>query len=101
MTWEQFEQSAAGGGRPPAGLSAPLLALWRDLAGDWDGAHASVQNEGGADAAWVHAYLHRKEGDPGNARYWYARAGRPPASAGLEAEREAIARELLGRGGGA
>lgn len=80
---------------PPAGLSGPLRALWLDARGDWAGAHAAAQASGGREGAWVHAYLHRKEGDEMNAGYWYARAGRPAASGELRAEWEAIARELL------
>jgi hypothetical protein len=78
---------------PPAG--AALRALWLDARGDWDAAHAAVQEDGGRDGAWVHAYLHRKEGDEMNAGYWYARAGRPAATGDLRAEWEAIVRALL------
>ena len=56
-------------------------------AGDWDGAHALVQDDPSPEAAWVHAHLHRVEGDLSNARYWYRRAGRPEATESLEAER--------------
>ena len=82
---------------PPAGLSRPLLALWHDRRGNWDEAHTLAQEAGGAEGAWVHAYLHRREGDELNAGYWYARAGRPAASGDLPAEWESIARTLLGR----
>ncbi|NDW06321.1 hypothetical protein [Jiella pacifica] len=63
-------------------------------AGDWDGAHAIVQDDPSAEAAWIHAHLHRVEGDQSNAAYWYRRAGRPVPTSGLDEEREAIAREL-------
>ena len=63
-------------------------------AGDWDGAHAIVQDDPSADAAWIHAYLHRVEGDLSNAAYWYRRAGREVATGDLEEERAAITREL-------
>jgi hypothetical protein len=77
---------------PPA---APLLrALWLGLRGEWTSAHEIVQAEGGADAAWVHAWLHRIEGDTANAAYWYRRAGKPLAESGTGAEGEAIARAL-------
>ncbi len=81
----------------PAPLSGALAALWLDARGDWDGAHAAAQSDAGRDGAWVHAYLHRKEGDRGNAGYWYFRAGRvlPPANASFEAEWEEIAQALL------
>jgi len=80
---------------PPPGLSAPLLALWHDARGDWARAHEVAQSIDDATGAWVHAYLHRKEGDLGNARYWYRNAGRPPATGPLDDEWIAIAETLL------
>ena len=80
---------------PPRGISPPLRALWWAAKGDWNKAHEIAQSDEGADAAWVHAYPHRVEGDLANARYWYARAGRPPATAGIEAEWDAIVETLL------
>jgi len=99
MSFEEFQQAVARDAVAPAGLSGALRALWHDARGDWDGAHDCAQEDTSRDGAWVHAYLHRKEGDEGNAGYWYARAGRPmPAKdVTLEAEWAAIARELLGR----
>jgi hypothetical protein len=82
---------------PPQGAAAPLKALWHAARGEWDAAHRLVQDEAGRDAAWVHAHLHRIEGDPGNARYWYSRAGRPPSEDPLEQEWDKIALELLDR----
>ncbi len=75
----------------------PLRALWHDHRGDWKRAHAMVQADDGPEAAWVHAYLHRKEDDASNAAYWYRRAGRPIAAASLslDAEWAEIARALL------
>ena len=81
--------------RPPAGLAAPLAALWHDARGDWDRAHKLAMSARSRDAAWVHAYLHRKEGDLENARYWYGRARRPEGAGSLAAEWKAIATELL------
>jgi hypothetical protein len=92
MTFEDF----AGSATPPAGVGPALLALWYDMQGDWERAHRLAQEEEGRNGDWVHAYLHRKEGDEGNANYWYARAGKSAASGDLDAEREAIARALLG-----
>ena len=80
---------------PPKGLSKSLLALWWADKGDWERAHKIVQDEETPDAAWVHAYLHRVEGDLGNARYWYRQAKREPASGALKAEWSAISTELL------
>ena len=95
MSFAGFQKSTAAA-TPPAGLSGALRALWLDARGDWEAAHGAAQGAGGRDGAWVHAYLHRKEGDEMNAGYWYARAGRPAASGDLRAEWEAIARALLG-----
>jgi hypothetical protein len=80
---------------PPPALTLPLRALWWDAKGRWDTAHDLVQDEPGAEAALVHAHLHRKEGDLPNAAYWYRRSGRPVAAGALAAEWEAIARLLL------
>jgi len=81
---------------PPPALSPALKALWLDARGDWDGAHDAAQADEGGPGDWVHAYLHRKEGDAGNAAYWYRRAGRPVCKASLEDEWASIAEALLG-----
>ena len=81
---------------PPAGLSLALQGLWWDGKGEWDRAHDCAQDQDDAEGAAVHAYLHRKEGDLGNARYWYARAGRPAAADALDAEWARLAAALLG-----
>jgi hypothetical protein len=83
----------------PSTLSPALRALWLDARGDWDGAHDAAQADEGGAGDWVHAYLHRKEGDPGNAAYWYRRARRPVCRASLDEEWAAIAAALLGEGG--
>jgi len=80
---------------PAADLAPPLQALWWAAKGDWDQAHKIVQDEESGDAAWVHAYLHRVEGDLGNATYWYRRAGKPAAEDSLEAEWERIVSALI------
>lgn len=94
LTPEALRHSVAGA-RPPAGLSPPLEALWHDAKGDWATAHRIVMNAQSSAAAWVHAYLHRKEGDLDNARYWYRKAKKPEATGALEAEWTAIAGALL------
>lgn len=71
---------------PPAGLTPALQALWWDAKGDWAKAHLCVNDEDGKDAARVHAYLHRKEGDAGNAGYWYGTAGATFYKGSLDAE---------------
>ena len=83
---------------PASGLEPPLAALWWAAKGDWDQAHKIVQDESDANSAWVHAYLHRVEGDLGNAGYWYRQAGQPVAKDSLEAEWERIVSALLGSG---
>lgn len=80
---------------PPQALSLPLQALWWDAKGDWAKAHECAQADNGSDGAAVHAYLHRKEPDPANARYWYNRAGRPAAICSLEQEWTELAELLL------
>jgi hypothetical protein len=82
---------------PPAAVSLPLQALWWDANGDWATAHDCAQADPGPVGAAVHAYLHRKEPDLSNARYWYNRAGRIPYTATLDEEWEALATELLAR----
>lgn len=83
---------------PPAGLSPALQALWQEAHGDWDEAHRLAQQQDDRDGAWVHAYLHRKEGDASNAAYWYRRAGRPVSSRAFADEWHEIAGALLARG---
>jgi hypothetical protein len=92
----EFKASLTGASPAPQ-LDAPLAALWWAAKGAWDEAHQIVQDEPSADAAWVHAYLHRVEGDPSNAGYWYRRAGKPVASGSLESEWETIVSALLGQ----
>jgi hypothetical protein len=91
---EAFEASL-GGTAPPAGLPGPLRALWHAARGEWDAAHGVVQDDDGAEAAWVHAHLHREEGDLPNARYWYSRAGRTMPVQPVEQERRQITSQLL------
>jgi hypothetical protein len=93
VTMADFKASLSEA-RPAAGLKPPLAALWWAAKGDWDAAHKIVQDESDADSAWVHAYLHRVEGDLSNAGYWYRQAGRPAAKDALEAEWERIVSAL-------
>jgi hypothetical protein len=95
MTFAEFEASVQQGQNPAADLGPLLRALWYDARGDWNKAHELAQEVESRDGAWVHAYLHRKEGDPDNARYWYRRAGRAESGATLPAEWDEIARALL------
>jgi hypothetical protein len=95
MTPNEFRESLRAPS-PPAGLSPALAGLWHDGRGDWDAAHGTVQDATDGDSAWVHAYLHRKEGDLWNAGYWYRRAGRPQASGPLADEWQALVEALCG-----
>jgi hypothetical protein len=94
VTLDEFKRCTSDAS-PPATLSDPLRALWHDAKGDWNAAHETTQNIDDATGAWIHAYLHRKEGDLSNAAYWYRRAGRPESRRALEAEWEEIATALL------
>ena len=94
MHLDDFEASLSKD-TPPEGLTPALQALWHEAMGDWDRGHRIVQEISGSAAAWVHAYLHRKEGDAWNADYWYARANRRRPSVSLEAEWRSIVSELL------
>lgn len=93
MTLSDFQASLAQAA-PPAGSSPALQALWYAGKGEWERAHDLTQ-PGGAALDWVHAYLHRVEGDLGNAAYWYRRAGKPVASIPLEEEWTELAEVLL------
>ncbi|HXY50167.1 MAG TPA: hypothetical protein VEI01_12005 [Terriglobales bacterium] len=96
MTLDEFHQSLDAS-RPPAQLPPALVGLWWDAKGEWTRAHESAQQDEGAEGSWVHAYLHRKEGDEGNAAYWYRRAGKPVCREPLDAEWLSILKDLLGR----
>src|SRR6201991_1711711 len=96
MDFSSFQKSLSNDS-PPGVLSVQLTALWYDAKGDWEKAHHLINDLEDKTSAWVHAYLHRKEGDIGNAGYWYRRAGRAAAVGDLKVEWEGIAGELLGR----
>jgi hypothetical protein len=99
MDIEAFRASL-NAAEPPPRLSDALRALWLDARGNWDGAHDAAQADEGGAGDWVHAYLHRKEGDAGNAAYWYRRARKPVCRTSLDEEWAAIADALLkGEGG--
>jgi hypothetical protein len=95
MTKEAFQHSLADAA-PPAGLDLALQALWWAGKGDWSRAHGCAQQqEGNPRCDQVHAYLHREEGDLGNAGYWYRRAGQDFPTVSLQEEWAAIAARLL------
>jgi len=80
---------------PGDSLSVYLKALWYDAKGDWDKAHEIIQDLPDKNASWIHAYLHRKEGDVGNADYWYSKAERKRPGTSLNEEWENIVNTLL------
>lgn len=94
MNVEEFRQSLTGAA-PPQGAGPLLQALWHEARGDWMRAHEITQDIDGRQAARLHAYLHRKEGDLSNAAYWYRRAGAKMTEGALDSEWETLARELL------
>src|SRR5690348_18470891 len=94
MTAEGFRASLKDAS-PPQGLTHALTGLWWDAKGDWTRAHESAQQDEGPHGSWVHAYLHRKEGDSSNAAYWYGRCGRRPSTASLQDEWKAILTALI------
>ncbi len=96
MTEKDFSATLSAGS-PPPGISPALQALWYAAKGDWDTAH-DITQPGGPELDWVHAYLHRVEGDLGNAGYWYRRAGKPPAGVPLDEEWAALVRTFLAAG---
>ena len=94
MTVDDFRRSLKAA-KPPAGVNQGLVGLWWDGKGDWTRAHECAQQDEGRDGSWVHAYLHRKEGDLDNAAYWYRRAGKPVCRESQDAEWIGIVADLL------
>ena len=98
MTLDEFRKTLTQNAAPAA-LPAALRAMWEDANGNWSAAHAIAQDIDSQTGSWIHAYLHRKEGDPGNAGYWYRRARQPVAHDTLEDEWTRIVVALLADGG--
>ena len=94
MNLAAFKESFSAN-EPPQNVSVYVKALWFDKQGDWNKAHILIQDVDDKNAAWIHAYLHRKEGDIGNADYWYRRAAKKRPAVSLEEEWEEIASALL------
>lgn len=98
MDANEFRAAATGAAAqatPPESLGPALRALWHLARDEWDAAHECAQRDSGRDGCWVHAHLHRVEGDLANAGYWYRRADLPPSEAPLDDEWEEIAAALL------
>jgi hypothetical protein len=94
MTLDEFKNSLRDI-KPPTGISDLLKALWFEGKGDWESAHNIAQDIHTKDGSWIHAYLHRVEGDLGNASYWYSRANRKMPTVTIKEEWSDIAEELL------
>jgi len=94
MSFEEFKASL-NEGQPPKEINQLLKALWHDAKGDWEVSHSIAQDIPSNEGSWVHAYLHRKEGDNGNASYWYIRAGRTMPKVSLDEEWVEITKALL------
>ena len=94
MDLKSFIESLKGN-HPPVGLSPYLLSLWYDAKGDWTKAHEIIQDEEDKEGSWIHAYLHRKEGDVWNADYWYRRAGKLRPDLTLDEEWKQIAAAII------
>ncbi|MBK9016180.1 MAG: hypothetical protein IPM82_20120 [Saprospiraceae bacterium] len=90
MTYATFKSSPT----PPTD-NLLLAALWHDAQGDWEAAHNIAQDIHTRDGSWLHAYLHRKEGDLWNAGYWYRQAGKSIATGTLELEWEELVKAFL------
>jgi hypothetical protein len=95
MTFEEFCKHVDDSKEPSADLSETLKALWYAKKGNWKKAHELAQDISSEDGSWIHANLHREEGDLENARYWYDRAGRPVSSLSVDDERDELIRTFL------
>jgi hypothetical protein len=98
MTFQEFKNST-NQSTPSANISQNLLALWQDAKGNWDEAHDIVQKTSGFEGDWIHAYLHRKEGDLSNASYWYNRIGKSRPNISLIQEWGELVRYLINTNG--
>ncbi len=95
MKLSEFKATLVGDDQPSGDWPPLLQAMWWDAQHDWHRSHEIAQDEDSDIGSWVHAYLHRREGDASNARYWYRRAGRPVYIGSLEQEWEEIVVELI------
>lgn len=94
MKFEEFK-ATLDNPLPPKSITASLAALWYAGKGDWEQAHAIAQDVPTLEGSWVHAYLHRVEGDQWNANYWYHRAGKTMPAVDLKQEWEDIVRAMM------
>ncbi|MEK9773400.1 MAG: hypothetical protein VW907_01875 [Opitutae bacterium] len=97
MNQADFLDSIGSDPRPDSSIKVELQALWWAKKGDWDKAHDLAQSAGSAQGDWIHAHLHRIEGDLGNASYWYSRAGKPVCKEDLSKEWQNIVAQIVDR----
>jgi hypothetical protein len=96
MTLEEFKKTLDNDD-PPVELDKTLHALWFDGKGDWNKAHNIAQSITNSSGSWIHAYLHRKEGDLSNSSYWYSRAGKKMPDFTLQEEWNNLVSEFLNK----
>ena len=94
MKYSDFITSTSNN-NPPKGISNLLLSMWHAFRGEWDTAHEIVQDIESKDASWIHAYLHRVEGDLSNANYWYSKATQDTSNLSLDSEAKKIVIDLI------
>ena len=94
MNYDEFIGSLSSD-QPPQKIPVVLKALWYDGKNDWEGSHNIAQDIDDKNGSWVHAYLHRKEGDISNAHYWYSRAGKSEPRMTLKEEWESLVRNFI------
>ena len=94
MTLAEFEKTLSQE-TPPDTIGPLLAALWHERRGDWESAHNIAQDIHTRDGSWIHAYLHRVEGDHSNASYWYHRAGKQVPQVSIAEEWRSLVKELL------
>ena len=92
--YTEFEATLTGS-QPLSDWPEGLKALWFDAKGDWEASHNIAQDLHNQLGSWIHAYLHRKEGDRFNAGYWYRQANRPFSKLSLEDELKEIVEYVL------
>lgn len=97
MILEEFKESIEKLQKCSTSLPLSLQSLWYEKKGNWDKAHDLLEDASDKDSAWVHAYLHRREGDLNNARYWYNRSGKPESKVSLDSEWDDIALQLIAK----
>ena len=95
-TYQEFQDTLSQN-QPSSEWPEALRALWYDAKGDWEASHNIAQDIHSAMGSWIHAYLHRKEGDKWNAGYWYRQAGKPYPEYSLDDELQVLVNAVINR----